>query len=103
VFSSSSSTMLGGSNGTPVYDAGTATATITNNSVTPSVSYTTPAVPWGGSASYSASNLATSLGSAINSAAGSLVTATTSNNSIQLSWLSKIGQGFKWRFCSLGA
>ncbi len=74
--------LTGGTNGSTVYDAGIVTATITNNSVSPAVSYTTSAVSWGqGSTS---STVASNLASAINSAAGTIVTATANGSSVQL-------------------
>lgn len=82
VVSDPNNALSGGTNGGLVYDAGTVTATITNNSVSPAVSYTTSPVSWGqGSTS---STLASSLASAINTAAGMIVTATTSGSSVQL-------------------
>jgi RHS repeat-associated protein len=80
----SNSTLTGGQDAVMVYDAGTVTATITNNAVSPAASYTTAAVPWGGSAGYTANTLAANLASAINSAAGSLVTAKPNGNLIDL-------------------
>jgi RHS repeat-associated protein len=74
--------MLGGSDGTLVYDSGTATATITNNAVSPAVSFTTQAVPWNQGST--PNSLAASLASAINSVAGSIVTAAPNNGSISL-------------------
>ena len=85
--------MSGGQDATPpVYDAGTATVIITNNSVTPAVNYTTAAVTWGGSATSTASTLASNLASAINAAAGSIVTATANNGLISL-WSKSTGAG----------
>ncbi len=74
--------LTGGTNGSTVYDAGTVTATITNNSVSPAVTYTTSAVSWGQGST--TSTLASSLASAINSAAGTIVTATANGGSVQL-------------------
>lgn len=74
--------LTGGTNGSTVYDAGIMTATITNNSVSPAVSYTTSAVSWGQGST--TSTLASSLASAINSAAGTIVTATANGGSVQL-------------------
>ena len=76
--------LTGGTNGgNTVYDAGTATATITNNSVLPWVRYTTSPVSWGqGSTS---STLANSLAAAINSIrGGSPVTATANGSTVDL-------------------
>jgi len=85
--------MSGGQDATPpVYDAGTATVIITNNSVTPAVNYTTAAVTWGGSTTSTASTLASNLASAINAAAGSIVTATANNGLISL-WSKSTGAG----------
>lgn len=75
-------TLTGGTNGSTVYDAGTITATITNNSVSPAASYTTSAVTWGQGST--TNTVATSLASAINSAAGTIVTATANGGSVQL-------------------
>ncbi|MGO9317041.1 MAG: RHS repeat-associated core domain-containing protein [Terracidiphilus sp.] len=75
------STLTGGSGGTPVYDAGTATATITSNAITPPISYTAT-VNWG--QGDTSSTVAARLASAINSSAGSIVTATPSGSSINL-------------------
>ena len=76
-------TLTGGTNaGTNLYDAGTATVTITNNSVSPHISYTASA-NWGQGST--ASSLASSLTSAINSSDGALVRASASGGTITLS------------------
>ena len=75
------STLMGGTNAGPVYDAGSATATITNNSVSPAVSYSTT-VSWG--QGDTPTTLAARLASGINSAASNLVTATSSGGTISL-------------------
>jgi RHS repeat-associated protein len=77
-----SGTLTGGQNSATVYDAGTLTATITNNSVSPAVSYTTAAVSWG--QGDSSGTVAIKLASAINTAVGSLVTASASGATINL-------------------
>jgi RHS repeat-associated protein len=74
------STLTGGHAAGPVYDAGTATVTITGGS--PAVNFTTSAVFWG--QGDTPSTLATHLASAINSAAGSVVTASASGGSVNL-------------------
>ena len=75
-------TLSGGHNAGPAYDAGTATATITNNAVSPAVSYTTAPVSWG--QGDTTATLATHLASAINAAAGSLVTASADSGGVNL-------------------
>ena len=74
-------TLTGGANANPVYDAGTATATITSNAVSPPISYTAT-ITWG--RGDTSSTVAARLASAINSATGSIVTATASGSSINL-------------------
>jgi RHS repeat-associated protein len=76
------STLTGGADAVRSNDAGTVTATITNNSVSPAVSYTTTAVKWG--QGDTPSSVASNLAAAINTAAGSLVTATPSAGTIRL-------------------
>jgi len=74
-------TLTGGHNAGAVYDAGTVTATIVNNSVTPAVTYAAT-VNWGQGDTPAA--LATRLVPAINAVAGSLVTATPSSGGVNL-------------------
>jgi len=66
-------TLTGGHAAGTVYDAGTVTVTVTNNSVSPAVNYTTSPVSW--SQTSTPSLLAANLVSAINTAAGTIVTA----------------------------
>jgi YD repeat-containing protein len=79
--SSSSATLTGVINPTSFYDAGTATATLTNSSVSPAVTYTAT-VNWG--RGDTSATLAGKLSTAINNSAGSIVTATASGSSINL-------------------
>ncbi len=74
------STLTGGQNASTVYDAGTATVTI--SSASPTFSYTTVPVNWGQGTT--SASLASSLASAINTAAGTIVTATPNGSSISL-------------------
>jgi len=76
------SALTGGLNALSAYDAGTAAVTVTNNSVTHPVSYTTANVAWG--QGDTASSVATHLASAINTAAGSIVTATANGGIISV-------------------
>ncbi|MGA2085123.1 MAG: RHS repeat-associated core domain-containing protein [Terracidiphilus sp.] len=80
VISDPSSTLSGGTNAVTVYDAGTATATISGGS--PAVNYTTAAVSWG--QGDTTATLASKLASAINSAAGSVVSASASGGTVNL-------------------
>jgi RHS repeat-associated protein len=70
--------LSGGQNAAAVYDAGTVTVTITSTTG----SYATTAVPWGQGST--PASLASSLASAINTAAGSIVTATSSGGSVYM-------------------
>jgi RHS repeat-associated protein len=72
--------LSGGTNGVTVYDAGTATATI--SSASSGTSYTTAPISWG--QSDTGSTVASKLASAINTAAGVEVTATPSGSSVSL-------------------
>jgi RHS repeat-associated protein len=74
-------TLTGGTNGGPVYDAGTITATVTNNSVTPPVNYSST-VNWG--QGDTPSTIASHLASGINSVSGIPVTATPNGGTINL-------------------
>ena len=78
---SAPASLTGGVNANPVYDAGTATAIITSNAVSPPVSYAAT-VNWGNGDT--PATVASKLASAINSSAGSIVTATPSGNSVNL-------------------
>jgi RHS repeat-associated protein len=73
-------TLTGGHNAGTVYDAGTATVTISGGSLASSI--TTAAVSWG--QGDTTSTVAARLASAINSAAGSIMTATASGGNINL-------------------
>ena len=81
------STLVGGHAAGCAYDAGTITVTVTNNSVTPAVNYTTSPVSWGQTST--AAQLATSLLAAINTAAGSIVTASAGNDPGTINLVSK--------------
>ena len=75
--------LAGGANAVPgLYDAGTATVTITNTSVSPAVNYTTKSVSWG--QGDTVGTVAAHLASAINTAAGSVVTATADGDTVSL-------------------
>lgn len=73
--------LTGGTNGGTVYDAGSITATIINNSVSPAVNYSAT-VNWG--QGDTPSSIATHLASAISSVPGVPVTATPSGGTINL-------------------
>jgi len=73
-------TLRGGHPVGTVSDAGSITATITNNAATPAVSYTTLPVYWSSTVNNTAALLASSLATAINNAAGAEVNATVGDS-----------------------
>jgi hypothetical protein len=80
VISDPSASLSGGNNAVTVYDAGTAMATISGGS--PAVNYTTAPVSWG--QGDTPATLASRLASAINTAAGSVVSASASGGAVNL-------------------
>jgi RHS repeat-associated protein len=76
-----SQALTGGANAGSVYDAGTATATVTNNYVSPAVSYST-SITWG--QNDTASTIASRLASGLNTAASLIVSASSSGGLITL-------------------